>query len=255
MIDTSLEAQFHDFRNQSHPTTDETIVNNRSVLYKRKKFFLNDLKASFKMLGIVLIVVAYLRDMSMIRLALRGFVHASLANPFPTSSDNVTLTDENKRALTKFLLVGIFITNAICFITHLIFGTYSNYGKTYLQGGISLQFIGERVPSTRIELLLLDVAVLLLQLTYHSLMCVVDASKVLLLDPQESTADSQLEAESSTKLQLEADGYNGNVTLLSIDLVKDIKTVLAYEEKLQYGTFPSQRSSLNTPFSTPGAFV
>jgi hypothetical protein len=193
--------------------------------------------------------------MSMIRLALRGFLHASLANPFPTSSENVTLTDENKRALTKFLLVGIFITNAICFISHLIFGSYSNSGKSYLQGGISIQFIGEGVPSTRIELLLLDVAVLLLQLTYHSLMCVVDPSKVLLVDPHSSTTDSQHEAESSTKLQLETDGYNGNVTLLSIDLIRNIKTVLAYEEKLQYGTFLSQQPSLNTPFSTPGAFV
>lgn len=252
MSEPSVISQLRNFQTQTSPTVEETIQNNGVVLYKRKKYFLQDFKDSISFLGIVVIIMIYLRDISMLRLILRGYNQMTLANPFPRHPDTIPLTDLNKRALTKFLLIGILFSNGFCFLNHLLFGIVDERFTSdgYINCGLTIQFIGERVPTSRFELLALDLLITVLQLLYHSLMCVIDDSEVL------RTVDQSDESgESNYKKQLDSDGYNGNVELLSIDLYENVKNVLNYQETLQYPSFrpPQEASTNNLP--TPGGFV
>lgn len=251
MSEASVLTQLRSFDTQTTPTIEETIQNNRIVLYKRKKHFLQDLKDTINFLGIIVIAMIYLRDISMLRLLLRGYNQMTLSNPFPPHSEAIPLTDQNKRALTKFLLLGILLSNGYCFISHLLFGVinsrYTSNG--YIYCGLTLQFIGEKVPNSRLQLLLLDLLITGLQLIYHSLMCLVDNSEVL----RNSPVETEIEEGDSTK-SVELDGYQGNIHLLSINLYENLKTVLSYQETLQYPSF--QRTNENhTMLPTPGSFV
>ena len=57
----------------------------------------------------------------------------------------------------KISLRGLIIGNLFCLLTHLIFGIYreSPSGDGYLHGGITIQFIGDRLPYSRFELIIL----------------------------------------------------------------------------------------------------
>lgn len=260
----SLEEQFRSFSTSIYPTTEEIIENNASVLYKRKKFFLEDLRRIFKGIGYILIALAYLRDISMFRFIIRGFAQFSISNPYPVPSPNVILSDENKRAMAKFLLLGVFASNLFCFVCHLIWGAYkiapqvllsaevnsshgflagsssNDYDVTQgfgsgvlnmLYGGLTVQFIGERLPYSRLELLVLDFFIFVVQITYHGLMCVVDDSRIL--QTMKKSNGNNDDEENYMSPAIRDDGYNGNVDLLSLDIVSNVKKVLKYEHKFQ----------------------
>ena len=46
----NLQAELLEFQNLKYPTIQETITNNASILYKRKKFFLIELRESIQFL-------------------------------------------------------------------------------------------------------------------------------------------------------------------------------------------------------------
>ena len=70
----------------------------------------------------------------------------------------------------KISLRGLIIGNLFCLLTHLIFGIYreSPSGDGYLHGGITIQFIGDRLPYSRFELIIL-IYWFFIQLVFHSL--------------------------------------------------------------------------------------
>ena len=136
----------------------------------------------------------------------------------------------------KISLRGLIIGNLFCLLTHLIFGIYreSPSGDGYLHGGITIQFIGDRLPYSRFELIILDLLVFI-QLVFHSLIGVIDDSEVLQVTPIQhgngnndaSMVEEQLDGTFGLdRVHIEEDGYNGNVYLLTIDILGNIKKCL-----------------------------
>lgn len=261
MSNINLENQLRDFQSQRFPTDEQTIINNASVLYKRKKYFLQDLRSSVKFLGFILLGIAYLRDLSMLRLGIRAFTQYSISNPYPTPSMRVSISEENKKALTKFLLIGIFSGNSFCFLMHLLFGSYqdSDSSNGFLHGGMTIQFIGERVPYSTLELILLDIGIFCVQVIYHSLMCMTDDSKVLEIKHPHTNTENSIDSIDDS--ELEGDGYNGNVQLLTIDVLGNIRKVMMFKERfqIQASTFseqaPESAPEPAPPHPMPGSFV
>lgn len=246
------ENDITEFDLQRYPTVEQTIVNNASVLYLRKKHFLGDLRQLLNGFGLVLIGIVYLRDILMFSFVIRAFSQYCILNPFPTPTPRIILTDESKKAYTKLLLTAVFSTNAFCFLKHLLGGVYttSPSADEFLYGGASVQFIGERVPYSKWEILALDVAITCVQLVFHSLMCVTDDSVVLQTAPQHSLDDE----DTSSRLEIETDGYNGNVMLIKIDLLANIKMVMNYREQVLY-SLPMEETPTTATATIPGVFV
>lgn len=257
MTHINLEDQLRDFQSQQYPTDEQTVVNNASVLYKRKKFFLEDLRLSVKFLGFIFIGLIYLRDLSFLRLVLRAFTQYSISNPYPAPHMRVSISEESKRALTKFLLVGVIAGNIFCFATHLIFGSYrvSPYPDGFLHGGMTIQFIGERLPYTKLELLVFDVSVFFVQIIFHSLMCVTDDSEVLASNNTQTTPD--YEEYALVRPEIEGDGYSGNVHLMTIDFIGNIRKVMSFHERflIQRSMTAPQEQEQSPVIPMPGSFV
>lgn len=214
-----------EFDVQNYPTVEQTIVNNASVLYRRKKHFLGDLRKLVCGTCYILIGLLYLRDLSFMSLAARSFLNFSITHPFPQHIQ-MAMSENNKKFHSSVLLRAVLTVNIFAFVLHLFTGAYTKSPSTdgYLHGGLLVQFIGERLPFSVWELLGLDVAILFVQLVYHSLMCVTDDSVVLQVD------STVLSDEGSARLEIETDGYNGNVELVEIDLWDNIAKVLRYQQ-------------------------
>lgn len=261
MSNINIENQLRDFQSQRFPTDEQTIINNASVLYKRKKYFLQDLRSSVKFLGFILLGIVYLRDLSMLRLGIRAFTQYSISNPYPTPSMRVSISEESKKALTKFLLIGIFSANSFCLLMHLLFGSYqgSDASNGFLHGGMTIQFIGERAPYSTLELILLDIGIFVVQVVYHSLMCMTDDSKVLEIQHPHTRTENTIDSIDDS--ELEGDGYNGNVQLLTIDVLGNIRKVMMFKERfqIQASTFseqaPEQAPQPTPQQPMPGSFV
>lgn len=240
------------FENQLYPTPEETAVNNVSVLYKRKKFFLTSLRHDVKIIGFLLLTIVYLRDISMLRFIIRGFLQYTLSNPFPATH---LYTEESKKSLIKMLLLSVFFINGFCVIIHLIFGSFSSnpIGGHYLYGGMTVEFIGERTPINRLELVIYDLVIMFCQLVLHTIQCFVDDSEILLVKRSDTDSLTDPTDDSNVlmkKLSDDNDGYNGKVMLISIHLLDSIKTVMSYETSLQFDAY---NPDLTTE-SLPGTF-
>lgn len=235
-----------DFDSQLYPSVEETISYNASTLYKRKKHFLSNLRQLFDGLGYVLVVMVYLRDMSMSFCFLRCFIHFCISNPYPTPTPTMTVSDATKKRMNKFLLCSVIIANAWCFLWHLLFGVYTNSStdEPFLHGSVTIQFIGEGLPYSRFGTLLLDLACFLVQFIYHSLMCATDDSEVLKTSPMDVNIES-----TASRLDIEADGYNGNVSLITIDLWSNAVDVMSHEDLTPYSLWESR------PQTMVGSFI
>lgn len=245
-----MEDQIREFTTQQFPTAEETQKNNASVLYKRKKFFLKDLRHHTEVLGFVMIIMIYLKDISMLRLALRGFCHYTLSNPYPR---RYLYTEESKKGLIKFLLISTFAINGFCFAMHLLFGAYKTnpFGDhNYLFGGITVQFIGERLPYGRIELLAFDVMIFIDQIILHNLMCFIDDSVVLQTKPVSINDASDM----SERENYNGDGYNGDVNILKMYIIEDIKTIMSYENYFS-SVYPESIETEPSISAIPGGFI
>lgn len=265
----NLQAELLEFQNLKYPTIQETITNNASILYKRKKFFLIELRESIQFLECFLIVLIYLRDLSFLKLLIRSTIHLSIININPPLlfKLQLQLLDDYKKSLVKISLRGLIIGNLFCLLTHLIFGIYreSPSGDGYLHGGITIQFIGDRLPYSRFELIILDLLVFFIQLVFHSLIGVIDDSEVLQVTPTQhgngnndaSMVEEQLDGTFGLdRVYIEEDGYNGNVYLLTIDILGNIKKVFDYQINLQPpsgGRSDLEANQTQMPGAFPGA--
>lgn len=222
------------FDTQRYPTVEQTIVNNTSVLYKRKKFFLQDLRQLMKGLGFVLVALIYLQDNSLFAFITRAFVQYSLHNPFPTPQARL-LSDETKQVIAKFLLVELMVVNLVVIVLHLVFGVWvAEAPDHFTHGGLTVQFIGEQLVSTRFTVVVLDLLLFFEQLVFYSLMCATDDSKVLATTREMGEGDDSF----MDRFEIEGDGYTGTVHLMEIDVLGDVWEVLRLLTKLQ---FPQNR--------------
>lgn len=214
------------FSTQQYPTVEETLVNNALLLYKQKRQFLADLRSLMGTLALVLIGLVYLRDVSLVLLVLRAIVHFFLSNLIASLVHYGMLREGARHEQRLFLLWTTVAANATAFLSHLFFGVYSASKDVdhRLHGGFTVQFIGERLPRLRWEVLAYDVAIFLLQLLYFCLMCATDDLEVL-----ENPRAQVLNSDETVLLDTLSDGYNGNVTLLMIDVWAAVRDLWAYE--------------------------
>lgn len=91
----NIPIELLDFQRQKVPTPQQTVQNNNSILIKRKRFFLSDLKESIQFLEIFLIVLIYLRDLSFLKLLIRATVHLSILNIDPKIISRITNIPED----------------------------------------------------------------------------------------------------------------------------------------------------------------
>lgn len=214
-----------DFDNQRCPTVEETVTNNASILYKRKKFFLKDLRNLTCTLGYVLIGLVYLRDLSMLSFITRTMLHHYLSDPFPPPPHILGVDSAQQEEARSYVkLVFIFIFNGVSFVFHGFWGAAPRKTASdgLLHGGLTVQFIGEQPPSSAWQLLGLDVAILLVQLFYHAATCGVDDLEVL----QSKTLLVEDEENGLVCLEVVSNGYNGNVSLLTVDMLAHIRKTM-----------------------------
>lgn len=235
-----VEAQLQDFLENQYAGVEEVILNNSRVLYKRKKFFLKDVRHMVKTLGYILIILVYLKDRSFLRLMIRLPIQYTLSNPYPIP-DLLMLTQTIKDHSSKVLIQLVIFTNVCFIILHLIFGVYSVDATEdgYLHGQLLFQFIGERPPVNRFVLLVYDLGIFALQLVYHCLQCGLDDSEVLATKSPELDAN----ADGLDRSQLEGDGYTGNVDLVTLDIVSSMVSSLGLKETVTFGNM--MEASLN----------
>ncbi|ODV67463.1 hypothetical protein HYPBUDRAFT_152394 [Hyphopichia burtonii NRRL Y-1933] len=232
--DPNLEGQLRDFDDQRYPTVEQTIVNNASVLYKRKKYFLQDLRQSVNGILYIFNGLIFLKDMSVLCLACRCFIQHTIHHPSVGWS-----IIENKKSLMCFTILRIIFLNLVFLVVHVISGVYQKEHllDNYLHGWITIQFIGEGPPSSRYSLVILDLCTFFLQLAYHSLVLCTDDSEVL----QTRRPDMNLDGDDYylNRLESEGDGYTGNVSLIKLDLVKNFMEVFDSENygKIDPGPF------------------
>lgn len=219
-----------DFDSQRYPTVEETAINNASVLYKRKKFFLQDLRKLTGTLGYVMAAFVYLRDLSFMSFVARTMVQHFLSDPFPSQVHLSGLdTEAQNEARAYVKLVFILAVNGFAMLFHFFNGpSLAGVGLDgLLHGGLSVQFIGERPATSVVELLILDVAVLTVQLLFHAVTCGVDDVAIL-----QSVSTGAMEDEtSSISPEVVSNGYNGNVTLLTVDVLAHFRKVMLFRAR------------------------
>ncbi|EGV64276.1 hypothetical protein CANTEDRAFT_113899 [Yamadazyma tenuis ATCC 10573] len=255
-----IEHIIRDYQQERYPSPEETRKNNATILYKRKKFFLGELRHSFRFMGFLLIVIVYLRDLSTTGLVLRGFSQYTLSNPYPSLH---LYTEESKKGLSKFLLLTVIVLNGFYTLIHLVFGAYSSppHGdKHFLHGSSTIEFIGERVPFGRLELLILDVMIFFFQVVLHNLMCYVQDFEILSVTvPHDSISNPTQDIHSEWKVHNDCDGYNGDVVLLCLDIISNIKVILSYRGGFTLSPQEEERAGqprpvAEIPYPIPGSF-
>ncbi|ROV99910.1 hypothetical protein VMCG_06222 [Cytospora schulzeri] len=111
---------------------------------------------------------------SFARLVMRALVQYMYLTPKP--EDFLKLMPAARPQMTI-----IFGSNAICMLSHLVFSLSeaTETERGYLHGGVIIDFIGQKAPTSRLGLLLLDAVVLLLQCVMCSVWLEKDRLKLL----------------------------------------------------------------------------
>ncbi|GAB7363822.1 hypothetical protein MBLNU230_g4388t1 [Neophaeotheca triangularis] len=162
--------------------------NNRLVFNKKRRDLLLDLCNTLDMYVYAELSTIYYMDCSFLRFLLRALVQFILLSPkpaiFPEPPQN------------RPYVGGILVSSLICIFFH-IWNAAPSAGEAtrgYLHGGLAMDFIGQRGPSSKVHLVLLDLLVILLQLTH---MAAHVTAKRLKETRASATAVSQPRAEAS----------------------------------------------------------
>ncbi|TKA83778.1 hypothetical protein B0A55_00024 [Friedmanniomyces simplex] len=135
---------------------------NRKMFNKKRGELLDDLLRSVDLLVYAELSTIYYVDCSFFRLLLRALVQFVFLTPkaplFPEPPAN------------RPYVGAILGTNILCFILHAWLAAPSAGEAThgYLHGGLLIDFIGQKGPSSKMHLLLLDLLVVMLQLIHLS---------------------------------------------------------------------------------------
>lgn len=210
-----------------YPSVEETLQNNASLRYKQKRLFLADLRTLMGTLGSAVIGILYLRDVSALIFCLRAIVQFLLSNPYAHHWQYESLLQEVAREQQRwFLFWSVVLVNSISFLCHLFFGAYasSSASDQQLHGGLTLQFLGERLPRGKHELVMFDCLLAVLQTLYFCLMCTTEDLDVL------HGRVTEIESiDERVLLDIVSDGFDGNVDLLTLDIWEGIRALWRYD--------------------------
>ncbi|KAK4499619.1 hypothetical protein PRZ48_010137 [Zasmidium cellare] len=137
---------------------------NRENFNKRRGELLDDLIKSVDLLVYAELSTIYYMDCSFLRFLLRGFVQLIWLTPkpamFPEPPPN------------RPYIGMIFGTNILCLLLHMWASAPSAGEATrgYLHGGMAMDFIGQKGPSSKLHLILLDLLVVFLQTVHLSVL-------------------------------------------------------------------------------------
>lgn len=240
MMETiEIESLLKKFKSNDQPCKQQTTNNNFKVLQKKRTHFYNELRYLTRILGFVILVIVYFKDISIIRLSIRSLTHCAIARPYSSSKLGISLTETNKKVLSKFLMYLILITNVTSTFIYLFFGSYKQkvYFDKKLHGGLSIQFIGDRLPFFKFEIVFYDFFFFLVQVLFHALMCTIDQ-----INETSIKDENQMKFNKETdfyKAKMVFDGSNGKIVLFKLNILEYIKNVLKYNEKFQFSSISS----------------
>ncbi|KAK5131407.1 hypothetical protein LTR08_000943 [Meristemomyces frigidus] len=142
------------------PSAADKRKKNRQMFNRKRGDLLDVELTNLDILVYAELSAIYYMDCSFLRLIIRAFVQFVLLSPkpalFPEPPSN------------RPYIGAIFGANLLCLFLHALFAASSAGEATrgYLHGGLAIDFIGQKGPSSKTHLLLLDLLVLVLQL-YH----------------------------------------------------------------------------------------
>ncbi|KAK2610928.1 hypothetical protein N8I77_004315 [Diaporthe amygdali] len=124
----------------------------------KKLEFMTHLMSSLDVLVFAELCVLYYMDCSFARLVLRSLVQYMYLTPKP--EDFLKLMPAPRPQIYT-----VFASNVICMLLHLLLALpeASETMRGYLHGGVIIDFVGQKAPTSRVGLLLLDCIVLVLQ--------------------------------------------------------------------------------------------
>ncbi|GAB7351308.1 hypothetical protein MBLNU459_g1723t1 [Dothideomycetes sp. NU459] len=162
-IDNPVSRQDDDA--PARQTLQERRRRNKTLFNARRTVFLVDLIRQIDLLVYVELAAIYYMDCSFARLLIRAaFVQFLFLSPKPSFLPE---PPQNRPYLG-----AIFGTNLLCLFLHLVLDPpeASEATRGYLHGGLAMDFVGQKGPTSKIHLILLDLLVLglqLAQLTAH----------------------------------------------------------------------------------------
>ena len=136
---------------------------NRQMFNKKRGELLDDFLRNLDILVYAELSAIYYMDCSFLRLLLRGGIHFLLLTPKPSILPPSPMA--NGPAIGPILGVGL-----LCMLMHLLLDAPSAGEATreYLHGGLAMDFIGQKGPSSKLHLLILDFVVLAFQIVQLS---------------------------------------------------------------------------------------
>ncbi|KAL9088726.1 MAG: hypothetical protein Q9165_006035 [Trypethelium subeluteriae] len=132
---------------------------NKRMFNRKKAEFLDDMLRSLDLMIYAELSTVYYMDCSFLRMVLRAIVQFFYLTPKPA----IFPEPPQNRPYPVGLILG---TNVFCALLHL-WATRPDAGEAtrgYLHGGLLLDFIGQRGPSSKFHMVVLDALVLSLQL-------------------------------------------------------------------------------------------
>ncbi|KAG9235763.1 hypothetical protein BJ875DRAFT_458364 [Amylocarpus encephaloides] len=129
-----------------------------SAQINKKLEFIGELTSHLNMLACVELCVVYYMDCSLFRLLLRGVNQMVFLTPRPAAL-------QVDMIVHRPFTYAIFGPNILCMLLHM-FTARSEAGETmrgYLHGGIIIDLIGQKGPTSKLHLVFLDCLILMLQ--------------------------------------------------------------------------------------------
>ncbi|EJT73413.1 hypothetical protein GGTG_10252 [Gaeumannomyces tritici R3-111a-1] len=142
------------------PSPPESAAQRRKAGMYRKFLFMTHLMTNLDALVYAEICALYYMDCSFFRLLMRVLVQSFFLSP---KSDEFVLLMPTHRPH----VVAVLAPNLLCMLLHLLTSlpTAGESTRGYLHGGVIIDFVGEKAPTSKFKLLLLDMLVLALQCT------------------------------------------------------------------------------------------
>ncbi|AEO65340.1 d202442e-c2b3-480a-99dd-7ca3cd80fa52 [Thermothielavioides terrestris] len=118
----------------------------------KKLEFISHLQKSLDMMVVVYICTLYSMECSFFRFLLRLLPHYS----FLTPKDGLVLPAEQPH------IYSIFVPGVLCMLAHILFAlpTAGEAARGYLHGGVIVDFIGQKPPTTKLAFVYFDLAIL-----------------------------------------------------------------------------------------------
>ncbi|EMC95159.1 hypothetical protein BAUCODRAFT_149180 [Baudoinia panamericana UAMH 10762] len=162
---TSSDHAGENGRHNAVPTAQEIAKRrkkNREMFNKKRGELLDDLLKSLDILAYAELSIIYYKDCSFLRFFIRAIVQFVCLTPKPAIFP--------EPPANRPYIGGILGTNLLCILLHVVFAPPSAGEATrgYLHGGLALDFIGQKGPSSKLNLLLLDVLLVAIQIVQLS---------------------------------------------------------------------------------------